>query len=47
MVPVRCNNRARERAGGGRPLLALRIERSAEGLEQWFFKITDYADDLT
>ena len=40
-------DRARQRAGDRRPLRALRHARSrSRQLEQWFFRITDYADRL-
>ena len=40
-------HRARERAGDRRPLRALRHRgRGQRELEQWFFRITDYADRL-
>ena len=46
VVPQR-PDRARERAGDRRPLRALRRTRSSrKNLEQWFFRITDYADAL-
>ncbi len=45
-MPV-LQHRACERAGGGRPLLALRFRRCTyKELEQWFFKITAYAEEL-
>ena len=40
-------HRARQRAGRRRRLLALRHRRrAARDLEQWFFRITAYADEL-
>ena len=46
VVPER-PDRPRERAGDRRPLRALRRTRSRrKNLEQWFFRITDYADVL-
>ena len=45
VVPER-PDRARERAGERRPLRALRRRGGARNLEQWFFKITAYADEL-
>ena len=46
LVPERPDG-ARERAGDQRPLRALRRRgRAAQDSTQWFFKITDYADEL-
>ena len=45
LVPQR-SDRARQRAGRGRPLLALRSVVERRNLSQWFFKITEYADRL-
>ena len=45
MVPVRPDG-AGQRAGDRRPLRALRPEVELRQLEQWFFRITDYADRL-
>ena len=46
LVPER-PDRARQRAGDRRALRALRRRgRVAKSLEQWFFRITDYADAL-
>ena len=39
-------DRARQRAGRRRPLRALRRRVEIRQLEQWFFRITDYADRL-
>ena len=39
-------DRARERAGDRRPLRALRDGGRVPSLTQWFFKITEYADQL-
>ena len=41
------HDRARQRAGDRRPRLALRrAGRAAQAQSQWFFKITDFADEL-
>ena len=45
VVPAR-PDRAGERAGDRRRLRALRHQVVVKQLEQWFFKITDYADRL-
>ena len=45
VVPDR-PDRAGQRAGHRRPLRALRQRGRGATLEQWFFKITDYADRL-
>ena len=39
-------DRPRQRAGGGRPLLALRLRGHTQEVDGWFFKITDYAEEL-
>ena len=36
----------RQRAGRGRPLLALRLEVIIEEIAGWYFKITAYAEEL-
>ena len=43
---ARTTRPSRERVGDQRPLRALRRVVEARKLEQWFFKITDYADEL-
>jgi len=43
---VRRARRARERAGGRGRVRALRDRRRARDLEQWFLRITEYADRL-
>ena len=40
------HDRARQRAGDRRPRLALRRHRRAARADAWFFKITDYSQDL-
>ena len=45
VVPERPDG-ARERAGRRRALRALRRQVESKSLEQWFFRITDYADRL-
>ena len=46
LVPV-LPDRARQRAGRGGPLLALRLRGGdPKEIEGWFFKITDYAEEL-
>jgi leucyl-tRNA synthetase len=39
-------DRARQRAGGGRPRLAVGREVERRELTQWFFKISDMAGEL-
>ena len=45
-IGVRTTNRARQRAGDRRALLALLSSRRTPNLSQWFLKITDFADRL-